>query len=412
MTEFIPENITNHSFRYLDICDQHPQNLKDLNLEYKPGIHYDELTFGDHNSTPVLHNSILFIPDLLTSEECLNLVNECEKRVTKQDDNPNSWLFGSEHATHLKIPFERHEIKDLSTSTQQFFQTILRERLLPFVSLHLPNVEASIWKNKEIVYYDPDALGLTTNNSTTIPATCKKERETSKKETETEQEQKQQRLNQQEFKYSESEPTINRYTKGGLFVPHRDELALTLNILLSNDFEGGGTQFWNETLPKTKRKNNTNSNTQNLMYKTLMKEANDKMHTSNIINDEQNTVNTATTDMAELNEQKESKHPNFCILPKSGVGCIFNGTIKHAGRAVTKGTRHLLVCSLSVIDKQPIVHSLQTIDDKKIISLQHKEARDRLKRRLIERRQKKLDRRIQNELQKQEVKVEQSRNGN
>ena len=58
------------------------------------------------------------------------------------------------------------------------------------------------------------------------------------------------------------------------------------------------------------------------------------------------------------------------------------------------------------------MHSLQTIDDKKIISLQHKEARDRLKRRLIERRQKKLDRRIQKELQEQEVKVEQSRNGN
>jgi hypothetical protein len=377
MADITPENIRNHSYRYLDVCDLHPQNLKNLNLEYKPGIHYDELTFGDHNSTPVLHNSIIFIPDLLTSEECLNLVNECEKRVAKQDDNPNSWLYGSEHATHLKIPFERHEIKDLSSSTQHFFQKILRERLLPFVSLHLPDVEASIWKNKEIVYYDPVALGLVIDNSTTIPATV-----TCKKETETGQERKPQRLNEQEFKYSESEPTINRYTKGGLFVPHRDELALTLNILLSNDFEGGGTQFWNETLPKTQVKNNT--------------------------------VNTVTTDIDEQNEQKqkESKHPNFCILPKPGVGCIFNGTIKHAGRAVTKGTRHLLVCSLSVIDKQPIVHSLQTLDDKKIISLQHSEARNRLKRRLIERRQKKMNSGIQKELQKPVVKIEQFKSVN
>ena len=48
-------------------------------------------------------------------------------------------------------------------------------------------------------------------------------------------------------RFSAQEPAINRYASGGLFIPHRDRHALTVNILLrSGSFEGGGTAFWRE----------------------------------------------------------------------------------------------------------------------------------------------------------------------
>ena len=48
------------------------------------------------------------------------------------------------------------------------------------------------------------------------------------------------------YRFSVSEPAVNRYGRGGHFAPHRDMLALTLNVLLSTGFEGGGTAFWRQ----------------------------------------------------------------------------------------------------------------------------------------------------------------------
>ena len=91
------------------------------------------------------------------------------------------------------------------------------------------------------------------------------------------------------------EPAINRYAAGGHFEPHRDTLALTLNVLLSTGFEGGGTEFWAE-------------------------------------------------------DAGEDDDPSCCCLhPVAGTGVVFNGNVKHAGRAVTQGLRHVLVASFSVV---------------------------------------------------------------
>ena len=107
-------------------------------------------------------------------------------------------------------------------------------------------------------------------------------------------------LSDQEYKFSHQEPCINRYVEGGLFPSHSDRYALTVNILLAvGAFEGGGTHFWTEdsssSIPETE--------------------------------------------------------PTLLVLPSTaGMGLLFNGTVRHAGREVTAGIRHLLVASFCIAD--------------------------------------------------------------
>ena len=96
------------------------------------------------------------------------------------------------------------------------------------------------------------------------------------------------------------EPAINRYSAGGFFEPHKDKHALTLNVLLdSGAFKGGGTAFWDE------------------------------------------------------DSSSSADAPTLTVEPAAGVGVVFNGAVKHAGRSVTEGVRHVLVASFSIADAAP-----------------------------------------------------------
>ena len=87
---------------------------------------------------------------------------------------------------------------------------------------------------------------------------------------------------------------------GGFFEPHKDKHALTLNVLLdSGAFRGGGTAFWDE------------------------------------------------------DSSSSADAPTLTVEPASGVGVVFNGAVKHAGRSVTEGVRHVLVASFSIADAAP-----------------------------------------------------------
>jgi hypothetical protein len=242
--------------------------------------HFDELAVG-LQSTLVERNSVVLIPNLLSPEECSMLVADVEKShassvtETGNEDQPDTGT-------------ERYMIGELSESTRQLFEIVLRERLLPFVSKHLSGVEENIWalsgveRPSEEVGDAGDAGDARDaregGEDGTGAAFCP--------------------LARQKFVFSSQEPAINRYAAGGDFEAHRDKLALTLNVLLSESFDGGGTIFWNE-------------------------------------------VPAAAA-------AKESK---IVLLPRAGVGVVFNGTVLHAGRVVTSGLRHLLVASFSVDSK-------------------------------------------------------------
>lgn len=104
------------------------------------------------------------------------------------------------------------------------------------------------------------------------------------------------------YRFTPNEPAINRYSDGADFGAHTDQQALTLNILLrasgAESFEGGGTAFWREG------------------------------------------VSPPATCVDDL--------PTMWLQPDAGVGVVFNGQVKHAGRPVTAGVRHLLVASFSI----------------------------------------------------------------
>ena len=100
-----------------------------------------------------------------------------------------------------------------------------------------------------------------------------------------------------QFTFSTTEPAVNIYHEGGHFYRHTDEKDLTLNLHLDPDtaFTGGGTFFW-----------------------------------------------------AEGRESKPSSQSQILLQPAQGTSVVFNGRIRHAGRAVTSGVRHLLVASFSL----------------------------------------------------------------
>lgn len=125
------------------------------------------------------------------------------------------------------------------------------------------------------------------------------------------------------------EPAINRYSTGGCFETHTDKHALTVNILLraggenngdgssGTAFEGGGTAFFREDVDKTQQ---------------LRRQARLRRRPYTFAS----TVEDA---------------PTVVVHPDAGVGVVFSGEVKHAGRAVTAGLRHLFVASFTIADE-------------------------------------------------------------
>ena len=202
-------------------------------LCYTEGPTFDSLATAPDSSEAdsVAHNRVLFVPGLLTPAECQALVSDVEARHAAMraealpPEVPN-WMFDADEdeevdetagdAQDVKTwgsGLQRHMIQDLSQDTQNLFNEVLHQRLLPFVSKELPLVEKMIWDQLQVPRYQ---------------LRCHE-------------------LSEQPFRFSSEEPAINRYGVGGDFKPHTDKFALTLNILLTvGTFEGGGTEFWTE----------------------------------------------------------------------------------------------------------------------------------------------------------------------
>eukprot|EP00977_Amphora_coffeiformis_P003775 scaffold756_cov158-Amphora_coffeaeformis.AAC.12 len=100
------------------------------------------------------------------------------------------------------------------------------------------------------------------------------------------------------LQFSAREPAINVYSSpGGEFLPHKDDEALTVLVPLSSpktDFEGGGTAFWSP----------------------------------------QSSVGCQSP-------------ASVVVKPMAGSTLLFGGIVTHAGIAITKGIRVVLVCSFS-----------------------------------------------------------------
>ena len=186
-------------------------------------------------------------------------------------------------------PLERYTIDTLSEAAQALFKTVLRERLLPFVTAKMPTVDASIRAHSQACQSSESPL-------CNLP-----------------------------FKYSDNEPAINRYSKGGQFDRHTDDHALTLNVLLDVDvgaFRGGGTEFWVE--------------------------GDDVPAECEEEGDGSLTESETDSDSSGLRGDGWDPRGAVRLEPTAGVGVVFNGSVFHCGRVVKRGVRHLLVASFTI----------------------------------------------------------------
>ena len=104
--------------------------------------------------------------------------------------------------------------------------------------------------------------------------------------------------------FSQGEPAINIYDRGGSFDPHTDKQALTILIVLSegDEFEGGGTAFY----------------------------ASDRVASDH-------------SNLAELN----GTDPSLILRPPAGCALCFGGQAVHSALRVESGRRIMLVASFT-----------------------------------------------------------------
>lgn len=106
-----------------------------------------------------------------------------------------------------------------------------------------------------------------------------------------------------ELEWSEGEPAINVYTDGGGFGPHKDHMALSVLVPLTDRGEcvGGGTGYWSSDI--------------------------------------------APPDLADGYDP--GAPPTTTLAPPLGSAILFGGDVTHAGMPVIEGLRSVLVASFS-----------------------------------------------------------------
>jgi len=207
---------------------------------YKEGPVFDEVCLSA-NSTSFSRNSVILLPNLLSVEERRFFMEAADAAAVERTGD-----------------MLRFSVLDksggLGCMAAELWQSVMGERVLPFAT-HLSQEWEGVLHSE--VKYAVSQSGI-------------------------------------------SEPTVNRYGKGGHFPKHIDEMAVSVICQLNNKgFEGGGTDYWAE-------------------------------HPS-----EEVRINGGT----------KHAHPTLRLHAGPGVGIVFHGQLSHSGVAVESGTRYVLVAS-------------------------------------------------------------------
>eukprot|EP00931_Biecheleriopsis_adriatica_P105264 TRINITY_DN79827_c0_g1_i1.p1 TRINITY_DN79827_c0_g1~~TRINITY_DN79827_c0_g1_i1.p1 ORF type:complete len:289 (-),score=48.24 TRINITY_DN79827_c0_g1_i1:367-1233(-) len=167
----------------------------------------------DPNSSCLLWNSVVVLPNVLTARECSLLVAAADRALARASSGSARKVAkrraaverGRSAASSVPSALHRLPICDLGCEAGLLSHSLLEERILPFLAASFP--------------------------ASSILATFGCEA-----------------LESQHFSFSPHEPAVNVYTPGGDFQRHTDKCSLTVNVLLSKPgtFEGGGTLFWPE----------------------------------------------------------------------------------------------------------------------------------------------------------------------
>jgi hypothetical protein len=240
---------------------------------------------GERNSSvPLVENSILLLPNFLSSAECDLLAGAAEGEIddATSDDGRTS------------ASLERVTVDDLDdASPVHGLSRDIFARVLGLMEQHLPESARALFG----VTHPIGLAGM-------------------------------------ELSFSTDEPAINRYSKGGVdtnFNPHRDAFALTVNVLLSDPgahFEGGGTRFWREQ-----------SGCGGAASAVAVGSGSGAA-------DEPSCAGGDGSDS--LGEPGARASSVLTIRPPRGTLVLFNGRVLHAGLPVTAGRRFLFVGSFDL----------------------------------------------------------------
>lgn len=278
-------------------------------------------------SAPLLYNSILLAPALLSAEECTTLIYLANARAEA--------VFGFNSGARNKQSTCRIRICDLAAEARALDQ-VLRLRVLSLLEEEQPAIAMHLFGHNA--------------NLSTLAAS-----------------------------FSACEPAINIYTAGGDFEEHEDGYALSINVLLSNsaaDFAGGGTRFQNENLAGLSARGldaggGTESGHHKGRRRMVLKMAENSSsgdgggggvggsagvgggNGGDGMRSVGNLASAAGGNTGAAGGEKYGLGGSIAttIFPEeAGMAVLFSGNVRHSGRTVTAGVRHLYVASFDLTD--------------------------------------------------------------
>lgn len=276
----------NHELHWLD---DNGDDLSDDDVLY--GINDDDdVLFGDdEHSSSSLGQSIgegrvvVCLPDIASPDECDQLF-QAGLSASQQRTS------GTPGAARGRSRFSVSDPTAFSNDVVVIAEEILL-RVLDYVDDNIPSVYEWLFQPDDVDWASRQPLNARLEQPTVPPEpflaeTCEGLRDL---------------YMAGALEWSEGEPAINVYEPGGYFGAHKDHLALTVLIPLTDpsaDFEGGGTGFW--------------------------------------------------AGNRRVGEDPASP-PSSVLKPDPGSALLFGGDVTHAGMAVEAGLRSVLVCSFSTV---------------------------------------------------------------
>ena len=259
------------------------------------------------NYKPLLYNSIVVLPNIITAEECAQLRDAHTAVFVNKETHDEH--YNPYHPRIENFP-SRISIEAMAPHAWDLSEIIIKQRMLPRLQKELPGVAETMFG------LDGTLFNLGNVDSCT-------------------------------FKFSAEEPRIILYEDGELFQPHQDGFAITINILLSEEgaFTEAGTAFYTEgsaALPiRTSEKvRKMHSNRRQAFHKSA-------------------PLSAPFTPIDDLSFTDE---PTIAIHPQQGAGVVWNGNVWHEALPVKSGKRHVYVASFKLRCNSGISHSIQSSD--------------------------------------------------
>ena len=218
-----PYHVAGENSPYLGL-EQHERPVHVLQLGNLMGA---SSSTSDTTLGSMLHNKVFVLPEILTEQECEELIREADMLLDVDGEKsyrrdrygaPQTSTTGEESSDEDEgSALRRLSLDDMSATAQLLSMQILKERVLPRLQAQVPGLCESAFAESGAgseVATAPERGVL--------------------------------RLANVRFDFATDEPTVNRYMRGGRFEAHEDGYSLTVIILLNSpdNFEGGGTSFW------------------------------------------------------------------------------------------------------------------------------------------------------------------------